>query len=292
MIRVCLSGLGRTGKEIAKAILDQKDLKLVSVICSPESDKLGKDLGEYLGCIRIGIIIESAANLEQSIFWTKPNVVIDFSNPLTAIRNAKVLSKMKINIVIGTTGFSKTSLKKLFVLARNYNIGIVHAPNITLGVNVLMLLTNLAANILNNYDFQITEIHHKLKKDIPSGTAVKIAKEIEKGLLFSETKINGTSIPINSVRAGDMVSRHEVMIIGEDDKMEISHESFSRKAFALGAIKAVEFIHKKAGYFEINDVLNLQKVLFDYIKNEGTGLNKKFICYTANANQNQPLQAL
>jgi 4-hydroxy-tetrahydrodipicolinate reductase len=292
MIRVCLSGLGRTGKEIAKVILNRRDLKLVSVICSPESDKLGKDLGEYLGCSKTGIIIESADNLEQSIFRTKPDVVIDFSNPLATIRNAKIFSKMKVNIVIGTTGFSETSLKKLFILSRNHKIGILHAPNITLGVNVLMLLTNLAANILKNYDFQITEVHHKLKKDIPSGTAIKIAKEIEKGLHLSGTAFNGISIPINSVRAGNMVSKHEVMIIGEDDKIEISHESFSRKAFALGAINAVEFIHKKAGYFEMKDVLNLQKVLFDYIKNEGTGLNKKYIYYTTNGDPKQPLQAL
>lgn len=280
MIRVCLSGLGRTGKEIARAVLEQNDMKLVSVICSPESDKQGKDLSEFLGCNPTGIFVESAANLEQVIFRTKPDVVVDFSTPLAAIRNAKTLSKMNINIVIGTTGFSKTSLKKLFVLTRKNNNGIVYAPNITLGVNVLMLLTNLAANILNNYDFQITEIHHKHKKDAPSGTAIKIAKEVEKGLLASGVSANSEEIPINAVRAGGVVGKHEVMIIGEDDKIEISHESFSRKAFALGAIKAVRFAHNKAGYFEMNDVLNLQKVLSDYLKNEGNTLNKRYLRYS------------
>jgi 4-hydroxy-tetrahydrodipicolinate reductase len=150
---------------------------------------------------------------------------------------------------------------------RKRNSGIVYAPNITLGVNVLMLLSNLAANILNNYDFQITEIHHKHKKDAPSGTAVKIAKEVEEGLVSSGMHIDSINIPINAVRAEGVVGKHEILIIGEDDKIEISHESFSRRAFALGAIKTVKFINNKAGYYEMNDVLDLQKVLTDYLDN-------------------------
>lgn len=292
MIRVCLSGLGRTGKEIAKAILEREDMKLVSAICSPGSEKQGKDLGEIIGCHSTGIIVESSVNLEQVVFHTKPDIVVDFSTPLASIRNVRILSKMKVNIVIGTTGFTKTSLKKLFVLTKKYNNGIVYAPNITLGVNVLMLLTNLASNILNNYDFQITEIHHKNKKDAPSGTAVKIAKEIEKGLLSSGMDISSINIPINAVRAGGVIGKHEVMIIGEDDKIEISHESFSRKAFALGAVKAVKFLYGKSGYYEMSDILNLQKVLTDYIQNEGNTINKKYLRYTEKINEQHTLYAL
>lgn len=257
--------------------MEQEDMKLVSVICSPESDKQGKDLAEYLGGSPTGIIIENADHLDQVIFKTRPDVVIDFSTPAAAVRNAKILSKLKVNIVIGTTGFTKIALKKLFVLTRKYKNGIVYAPNITMGVNVLMLLTNLAASILNNYDFQITEMHHKLKKDSPSGTAVKIADEVGKGLTASGLPVNREDIPIHAVRAGGIVGKHEVLIVGQDDKIEISHESFSRKAFALGAIKAAKFVYRKSGYFEMNDVLNLQKVLSDYIKNEGNALNKKYL---------------
>jgi len=267
MLRVCLCGLGKTGKEIAREILEQKDIRLVSVVCSPESSKNGKDIAEYLDCKATGIIIESAENLEQTVLNTRPDVVIDFSNPLAALRNAKTLSKMKVNIVIGTTGFSKTSLKKLIVLTRKHKNGIVYAPNITLGVNVLMLITNLAANILNNYDFQITEIHHKHKKDSPSGTAVKIAEEVEKGLFSSGMDQSNIYIPINAVRAGGVIGKHEVMIIGDNDEIKISHESFSRKAFAIGAIRATRFIKHKSGYFEMNDVLNYDKVLSDYLDN-------------------------
>ncbi|HOQ37874.1 MAG TPA: 4-hydroxy-tetrahydrodipicolinate reductase [Acetivibrio sp.] len=274
MIRVCLVGLGKTGKEIAKAVLEQENMKLVSVVCSSSSDKLGKSLDEIIGCSNSGVIVDSEDNLKQIIFKTKPDVVVDFSSPEATIRNAKIFSKMKVNIVVGTTGFSSFALKRLFVLTRMYHNAICYAPNITLGVNVLMLLTNLAASILNNYDFQITEIHQKHKKDSPSGTAIKIAGEIKKGLDFAGNETNETQVPINSVRAGGVVGKHEVMIVGNDDKIEISHESFSRKAFALGALKAIEFIYDKVGYYEMDDVLNFEKILENYLKNN---CNKKGI---------------
>ena len=155
-----------------------------------------------------------------------------------------------------------------------YHNAICYAPNITLGVNVLMLLTNIAASILNNYDFQITEVHHRNKKDSPSGTAVKIAREIKKGLDFVGHDINESQIPINSVRTGGVVGKHEVMIVGNDDKIEITHESFSRKAFALGAVKAIEFIYDKIGYYEMEDVLNFGRILENYIKNENNRRGK------------------
>lgn len=279
MIRVCLMGLGKTGKEVAKVILEQKDMKLVAAISSPESSKRGKDVGEVIGCAYTGITIEGADKLEEIIFRTKPDVVVDFSNPEATIKNAKIFSKFKVNIVIATTGFSKFSLKRLFALTKKYHNGIVYAPNITLGVNVLMLLSNLAASILNNYDFQITEMHHKRKKDAPSGTAIKIAGEIEKGLRASGKVGIDSEIPISAIRAGGVVGKHEVMIIGEEDKIEISHESFSRKAFAEGALRAVRFLYRKSGYFEMTDVLNLSKVLGDYIEKEKRRISKRYKTY-------------
>ena len=277
MLRICLVGLGKTGKEVAKVLIEQKDMRLVAAICSPGSIKAGKDLGEVIDSRNTGIIIESADKLEELIFRTKPDVVVDFSKPEATIRNARIFSRMKVNIVIATTGFSRFALKKLFVLTRKYHNGIVYAPNITLGVNVLMLLTNIASNILSNYDFQITEIHHNKKKDIPSGTALKIAGEIEKGLNSSGVRVEEGSVPINAVRAGGVIGKHEVMIIGEEDKIEISHESFSRKAFAAGAIRAVKFLYKKSGYFEMADVLNLSSVLGDYVEREKSKISRRYI---------------
>lgn len=268
MIRVCLIGIGKTGKEIAKLIYGQSDMKLVSAICSPGSNKKHKDLGEIIGTNETGIRIEEANKLKESILRCKPDVVIDFSSPEATLKNVEIISKMKVNMVIGTTGFSELALRKLENLTINNHIGIVYAPNITLGVNVMMILTKLASVLLDNYDYQISEIHHKNKKDIPSGTALKIRKEIEDGLVYKRKDTSEEQIPINSVRAGGVVGKHEVLIVGENDCITISHESYSRKVFAAGAIHAVDFIKDKIGFYEMKDVLCLSKVIEDLYKSE------------------------
>ncbi len=280
-MKVCISGLGRTGKEIARAILAQNEIQLVSAVCSPGSKSLNKDLGEILGMNKTGITVTGSDKLEEVIFRNKPDVVIDFSNPKSALKNALIFSRYRINIVVGTTGFSDYQLKKLYVICRKFKNGIVYAPNITMGVNVLMLLSNLTASLLSSYDFQITELHHKNKLDSPSGTAKKIAGEIQSGLLNKGVVVSHKDIPINSVRAGGVIGKHEVMIVGQEDKIEISHESFSRKAFAQGAVSAAKFIHKKSGYYEMKDVLDLEKVLKTYIENNNKWSSKRHNKYNA-----------
>ncbi|MGE5614100.1 MAG: 4-hydroxy-tetrahydrodipicolinate reductase [Bacillota bacterium] len=275
MIRVCLIGLGKTGSEVARVLLEQDKIKLVAAVCSPGSAKESKDLGEVIGCRDTGIMVYGADKLEEVVFKTKPDIAVDFSKPEATIRNAVILSKLKVNMVVATTGFSKFSLKRLFILTRKYRNGIVYAPNITLGVNVMMLVTSIASSILNNYDFQVNEEHHNRKKDIPSGTALKIAGEIEKALETSGTEVKPGMVPINAVRAGGIIGKHEVIIAGEEDMVTISHHSFSRKAFAAGAIRAVKFVYKKAGYYEMSDVLNLSGILLKYIENEKIRQAKK-----------------
>lgn len=273
MIRICLIGIGKTGKEVARMIMEQENMKLVAAICSVGSLKKHKDLGELIGNEKIGIEVESADNLENVILKTKPDVVVDFSIPKATLENLQIVSKMKVNMVIGTTGFSEFDIKKIEKTASISGIGIVYAPNITRGVNVLMILTKLATILLNNYDFQISEIHYKNKKDSPSGTAIKIAKEIENGLLYAGRKVLDEDIPINSVRAGGVIGKHEVLIAGEYDQIVISHESFSRKIFASGALYAVNFIEGKVGFYEMNDVLNLSKIIKDlYVDNDEAAL--------------------
>jgi len=263
LIKVGVIGLGKTGKYIAEGILQQNNMKIVAAICSPGSKKKGMNLGELLGNCKTDVKITTSDELQTTIFKTKPDVVVDFSNPQAAMKNTIILSKMKVNMVIGTTGFSTEDIDKLQNIPYKFKNGIVYAPNITLGVNVIMLLSNIAATILNNYDFQIVEIHHKNKKDSPSGTALKLSDEIEHGLQASG--VHNKAIPISSVRAGGVVGKHDVLIIGEHDKIEISHESFSRKVFSLGAINAVNYIYKKSGYYEMKDVLNLKNILHKYI---------------------------
>lgn len=276
MIRVCLVGLGKTGSEVAKVLLSQENVRLVAAVCSPGSEKAGRDLGEIVGCRDTGILVEGADRLEEMVFRTKPDVVVDFSKPEATMRNAVILSRLRVNMVVATTGFSRFALKRLVVLTRKYHNAIVYAPNITLGVNVMMLLTNIASSILNNYDFQVNEEHHNRKKDIPSGTALKIAGEIEKGLSASglDAAAHGP-VPINSVRAGGIVGKHDVIIAGEEDMLEISHRSFSRKAFAAGALRAIRFIYRKSGYYEMSDVLNLGSILANYVENDRSRIAKR-----------------
>jgi 4-hydroxy-tetrahydrodipicolinate reductase len=286
MIRVCLIGLGRTGKEIAKTILEQDDMKLVMAVCSKNSHNVNKDLGDLLNIKKTGISVSSCDELQQSILKFKPNVAIDFSQPEATILNVETLAKMKVRTVIGTTGFSEIHMKKLTAIAHNYKSGIVHAPNITVGVNVLMLLANLASSILEDYDCTIIESHFKDKKDSPSGTAKKIAREVLKGSSHKTNlnleNLNYDDIPILSIRAGGIIGKHKVLLAGQHDKIEIAHESFSRKVFALGALRAVRFIHDKAGFYEMDDVLCLEEVLNRYVNRENFLRKQKYYYPSSN----------
>ncbi|NLM72597.1 MAG: 4-hydroxy-tetrahydrodipicolinate reductase [Clostridiaceae bacterium] len=263
MTKVCLIGFGRTGMEIARVLYNQPDIKIVAAICSDFSSKAGKDIGEFLGFPNTGAKIYTASQLKTVIEKHDPDVLVDFSNSKATIRNLKIIADYGKKLVIGTTGFSDTDILRIKATARKPGVGILFAPNITLGVNVMMLLSNIAARILNDYDFEVSEAHHKHKKDVPSGTALKIAREVESSLEAVGVETNG-SIPIHATRAGGIIGRHSLMIAGEDDKIEIVHESFSRKAFAAGALRGVRFIRNRTGYYEMRDVLDLEKVLASY----------------------------
>lgn len=265
-IRACLLGLGRTGKEIAGVLLEQKDIDLVAVFCSEGSEKEGQDLGEVLDTRDTGLIVRGADQLEDVLKKNKIDVAIDFTWPEATLRNCAVLAKHQVRIVVGTTGFNELQQRKLKVLAEKYKTGITYAPNITLGVNVLMLLSNLAASILDGYDCSIVEAHFKDKVDAPSGTAKKIVTELRKGIAYHSNDSEHIDIPVHAIRAGGIIGSHKVVLAGEYDKIEITHESFSRRAFATGAIRAVRLIHQRVGYFEMQDVLDLNQVMQSYIK--------------------------
>ncbi|NLT94760.1 MAG: 4-hydroxy-tetrahydrodipicolinate reductase [Clostridia bacterium] len=258
MLRIGVSGLGRAGLETARYLLEQQDIRLVCGFCSPESSKRNKDLGEILGSRDLGIPVISVGDISKLDIL--PQVVIDFSPPEGALVNAPVFFENKINLVLASTGFSELHLKKITNLALKHNRGIVIAPNITMGVNVLMLLSQIASDILSSYDIEIIEYHHNKKVDKPSGTAVKIANQLP-----------GEPI-IHAIRAGGIIGLHKVMLVGQNDKIEITHESFSRAAFAEGALKAAKWVNNKSGVFEMNNVLDLNKILNKYVKKDVTAV--------------------
>ncbi|MDR3287807.1 MAG: 4-hydroxy-tetrahydrodipicolinate reductase [Peptococcaceae bacterium] len=265
MLRICLIGLGRTGKEIAKLILAQEDMQLVMAVCGPNSEKAGKDLGDVLNIKANGIPVSENQHLEHQLLRFQPDVAIDFSSPEATLENLPMLGKMKTPVVIGTTGFDEKQRWKLNSLVHHHKMGVAITPNVTFGVNVLMLLTHLAAGILGDYDCTIVESHFSQKKDSPSGTAAMIAREIASSRNYGEDQ---EPTPIHSLRAGGIIGSHKVVLAGEFDKIEIVHESFSRTAFAQGALKAARFIYGKSGLYEMSDILNLKNALQAYMEKD------------------------
>lgn len=260
-LRLAVIGLGRAGGEIARFLLEQPDVRLTGAFCSTGSPKAGKDLGELLNMRDTGILIKGEDMLREEMRRSRPDAVIDFSTPEGTLRHAEVLCPMRIRMVVGTTGFSDIALKRLRVLVRRHENGVVNAPNITTGVNVMMLLARLAAGLLNGYDFQITEMHHSRKKDAPSGTARKIAHEVERGLMDAGIGDPTGRAPIQAVRAGGIIGVHEVLVVGEQDQIRITHESFSRRIFAEGALKAARYVAYRSGWFEMRDTLQFDAML-------------------------------
>lgn len=250
-MRIALVGLGRTGETVARYLLQQGVLSMV--LCRPNSLKINKDLGNILNIADTGIIVEPTDHLEERLFYRKPDVVIDFSCHSFLRDNIHLLAKCGVNVVTAVTSYEAAEMNKIRHVADRGDIGVVMAPNITYGVNILMLMAEIAAELMSDYDFEIFEEHHKFKKDKPSGTAKKIADRIrENSLTYQE-------IPTHAVRAGGIVGKHKVLISGEFDQIEISHESYSRIAFAQGAYKAAQFIHGKTGFYEMSDIFAYER---------------------------------
>ncbi|GBG55247.1 4-hydroxy-tetrahydrodipicolinate reductase [Sporomusaceae bacterium FL31] len=250
-MKIALIGLGRTGEIVAKYLLQQGVLNMV--LCRPNSTKVNKDLGSFLNMPDTGIIIEPTDHLEERLFYRKPDVIIDFSCNSFLRDHIHLLAKCGVNVVTAVTSYEPAEVNKIRRVAEKGHIGVVMAPNITYGVNIMMLMTEIAAELMNDYDFEIFEEHHKHKKDSPSGTAKKIADKIRNGrLAYNE-------IPTHAVRAGGIVGKHKVLISGEFDQIEISHESYSRVAFAQGALKAAQFIQAKTGFYEMTDIFEHER---------------------------------
>lgn len=270
MMRICVAGLGRAGSQVAKYLLSSGLALPVSGVCSPESPKAGRDLGEILGGREIGVPVYPSDRVEACVFNTRPDVVIDFSRPDAALRNAETFFSMNVRVVMGTTGFSKAEEAELYALADRCGGGLIFAPNITRGVNTLMLLAELASRILGGYDVEIVEMHHKNKHDIPSGTAAKLAGKLQEG------RADEREVPVTSVRAGGIVGLHKVMLVGENDMIEITHQSFSRDAFAEGALFAAEYIQDKTGIYEMRDALNFDEILAEYLNRDTDDPPRRF----------------
>lgn len=255
MIRVAVTGAGgRISSKIIKTILKQEDMKVVVAIGAPNTPLEGKDVGEVIGVGNIGVPINGAQNLAEVLKETKPDVLIDFTIANAAVGTIKTSAECGVNVVLGTTGISDEQMALIKESIKKNKIKAVIAPNMAVGVNVFFKIIEDLAKILNDYDIEIIEAHHKHKADAPSGTAVKAYEIIAEALGRNkdETCVYGRQgivdarregeIGMHAVRGGDIVGDHTVLFAGEGEIIELTHRAHSRQVFVAGLIKAVRYV--------------------------------------------------
>jgi len=267
MIKLTVCGAaGRMGSRIIALSKDYPEIKLVGAVESKDNPRLGNDAGVVAGIGQLGIKIVD--DIEKVIDNT--DIAVNFTNPEATIEHLKIVKEYKKSIVIGTTGFDNNQIS--LIQETSKEIPIVLSPNMSIGVNLLFKILKDVAKVLgDDYDVEIIEVHHRMKKDAPSGTAIKIAKVISealgrnfdevavyarKGIIGERTK---KEIGIQTVRAGDIVGEHTVIFGGLGERIEIVHKASSRDTFARGALKAVLWLYgKPAGLYDMGDVLGIK----------------------------------
>jgi len=267
MTRVIIAGAaGRMGRRIAQMVHEHKDLQIAGGFELPDNSNVGKDIGEVSGFGTIGIPISSSfENIAGD-----GDVVIDFTFHEATMKLARMAAGYKTAMVIGTTGLSQDNLDELAELSANFPC--VQSPNMAVGVNVLFKAAAKIASVLGDaYDIEIVEAHHKMKKDAPSGTALKLGevvaqavnRDLEEVGVFTRHGIIGErtakEIGIQTIRAGDIVGEHTVYFAGAGERIEITHRAHSRDNFAKGAAVAAAWVAGKPnGLYTMFDVLGLQ----------------------------------
>lgn len=247
---------GRMGKLIVKHAFNEG----LTIAQAFDIVEVGKDAGEIAGIRKIGV------KIEDDIAKLDADVLVDFTNPEACVKNARVASEKGVKLVIGTTGFSKDQREELEKICSK--VPSVVSPNFSVGVNAFFKIVEFASSLLQGYDVEVFEIHHRHKKDSPSGTAIRVAEIIrnvlsKKGrsleLKYCRQGIKGEEIGVFGLRGGDVVGEHCVLFFGEGERLEITHRATSRDCFAKGAILAVKWISKveKPGIYSMFDVLGL-----------------------------------
>jgi len=265
-VKVVIAGCtGRMGRALLEGVMQTDDLTLLAALDHAGSAHLGRDAGELMG-ITCGVKI--AADVAAALKGA--DVLIDFTRPEGTLEHIAVCQKMGVNIVIGTTGFNAQQKAQLGAAAQK--IGVVFAPNMSVGVNLTFKLLEMASKVLSHgYDIEIVEAHHRHKVDAPSGTALGMGEVIAKTLgrdlaqcaVYGREGVTGerdpSTIGFATVRGGDIVGDHTVMFAGIGERIEITHKASSRATFALGALRAARFLKiNQAGMYDMQDVLGLK----------------------------------
>jgi len=267
MVKAIVTGAGgRMGGRIATLITQTNGIELAGAVEKEGHPSIGKDIGERLGLGKLGVVIEDSL----SACIPKGDVVVDFSFHEASVEHLRMATEAKKAIVIGTTGFTPEEMTKIKDLAPKTRC--VLTPNMSVGVNVMFkVLADVAKILGDDYDVEIIEAHHNLKKDAPSGTAIKMAeilswslgRDLEKDGVYCRKGIIGERSPreigIQTVRAGDIVGEHTVMFGGMGERLEFIHRAHSRDNFARGAIRAALWVvNRPNGFYDMQDVLGLR----------------------------------
>jgi len=255
-INLAISGcLGRMGQQIIKSSRSNKNFKLVTLTEN-------KIINKKIAGIKLNL------NTDQA--FKKTDIIIDFTVPNCTLDILKIASKLKKRVVIGTTGF--TQKEEALIKRFSKKIPILKAGNMSLGVNLLMYLTEIASKSLNDeYLSKVFEVHHKHKKDYPSGTALMLGKGIANGKnknlynLIGKKFLNKKSFPyakkinFNSIRKGKIIGEHEVAFSSGKEIIRLNHEAFDRALYSDGALTAAKWLmNKKPGLYSMRDLLNFE----------------------------------
>jgi 4-hydroxy-tetrahydrodipicolinate reductase len=266
MVNIIVAGAaGRMGARIIDIISRTDGVKLTGAFERPDSPSIGQDAGIAAGIGTSGIKIDGLINDVIG----KGDVIIDFTSPGASLENIKAVSTREMAMVIGTTGMTGEILEEVERIARGMRC--VIAPNMSVGVNVMLRVAAMMAEMLgDDYDLEVLEAHHRLKKDAPSGTAMAIARtlakatgrDLDKVAVYERKGITGErtkdEIGIQTLRAGDITGDHTIMFGGTGERLELIHRAHNRDNFARGAVRAAKWVvEQPIGLYNMQDVLGI-----------------------------------
>ena len=261
---VVIGAAGRMGSRIV-ALHREAGLRLAAALEAPGHRALGRDAGELAGTGVLGVPLTADA----AAAITRDRVLIEFSVPEASLEHLRLVARTGARAVIGTTGFSAAQREEIATLARQ--AAILVAPNMSVAVTLAFsLLRTMAKALGDDYDVEITEVHHRYKKDAPSGTAVRMAEIVAEALGRDLRKVgvygreglpgerSGKEIGVMSLRSGDVVGEHTVSFGTLGERLELTHRAHSRDTFARGALRAVRWIAGRGpGLYSMHDVLGI-----------------------------------
>jgi len=269
MVSIAVCGAcGRMAGQVIRRAVEGNDIKIVAAV---DINNMGRDIGEVLGVGRLGVTVVGVDRLDAELKSKKPQLLVDFTMPEACVSNVKIATANKVSVVVGTTGLSEAQLNEINTAVKKANVAGMISSNFSIGMNVLFKMAGEAARALKGYDIEIIEAHHNKKKDAPSGTAVTLAKIMEKelGRELSKDAVYGRQgmigerkageIGIHAIRAGDIAGEHTVLFGATGERLELKYMAHSRDAFAMGCVRAIVWMGKqKPGMYEMSDVLGLK----------------------------------